>query len=69
MNVFSQINSPNGNTIFSYNGNADVTFRYQPRGLGGRAFVHADNNVLSPLYEVFLINAARMSLTSCPQSD
>jgi hypothetical protein len=51
MNVFSQINSPNGSNIFTYNGNADVTFRYQPRGSGGRAFVHADNNVLSLNFE------------------
>jgi hypothetical protein len=51
MNVFSQINSPNGNNIFTYNGNADVMFRYLPRGSGGRAFVHADNNVLSLNFE------------------
>jgi hypothetical protein len=47
MNVFSRINSPNGNNLFYYNGAADVTFRYQPRGNGGRAFVHADNNILA----------------------
>ena len=46
-NAFSQINSPNGNNIFYYNGAADVTFKFAPRGSGGRAFVHADNNILS----------------------
>ena len=46
INTFSQINSPSGNNLFYYNGNADVTFRYQPRGNGGRAFVHADGNIL-----------------------
>lgn len=43
---FSQINSPNGNNLFSYNGLADVTFRYLERGSGGRAFVHGPNNSL-----------------------
>nr|WP_315421979.1 hypothetical protein [uncultured Pedobacter sp.] len=47
---FSQINSPNGNNIFYYNGAADVTFRYADRGNGGRAFVHADGNVLGLNY-------------------
>lgn len=47
LNSFSQINSPNGNNIFSYNGLADVVFSYADRGTGGRAFVHADNNILS----------------------
>ncbi|KDN54707.1 tail fiber protein [Flavobacterium seoulense] len=47
VNTFSQINSPNGDNFFYYNGAADVTFRYLPRGNGGRAFVHADNNVLA----------------------
>jgi hypothetical protein len=47
ISAFSQINSPSGDNIFYYNGNADVTFRYAARGSGGRAFVHADYNVLS----------------------
>nr|WP_315202961.1 tail fiber protein [uncultured Flavobacterium sp.] len=51
MNVFSQINSPSGNNLFYYNGAADVTFRYQPRGNGGRAFVHADGNILGLNFE------------------
>ncbi|SHM96935.1 hypothetical protein [Flavobacterium chilense] len=46
-NSFSQILSPNGNNVFSYNGLADITFRYADRGTGGRAFVHADGNILS----------------------
>jgi hypothetical protein len=51
MNAFSQINSPNGSNLFYYNGAADVTFRYQPRGSGGRAFVHADGNILGLNFE------------------
>ena len=51
LNAFSQILSPNGNNVFSYNGLADVTFRYEGRGSGGRAFVHADHNVLSLNFE------------------
>ena len=47
INTLSQINSPNGSNIFYYNGAADVTFKFAPRGSGGRAFVHADNNILS----------------------
>ncbi|GGF04028.1 tail fiber protein [Flavobacterium limi] len=43
----SQIISPNGDNIFYYNGSADVTFKFPPRGSGGRAFVHADGNILS----------------------
>lgn len=35
---------------FYFNGGADVIFRYPPRGAGGRAFVHDDNNVLSLNY-------------------
>jgi hypothetical protein len=50
-NAFSQIISPNGNNLFYYNGAADVTFRYQPRGNGGRAFVHADGNILGLNFE------------------
>ncbi|WP_052483559.1 tail fiber protein [Flavobacterium sp. MEB061] len=50
-NAFSQINSPNGSNIFSYNGLADVTFRFTDRGSGGRAFVHADYNVLALNFE------------------
>ncbi|OXB06434.1 tail fiber protein [Flavobacterium pectinovorum] len=50
-NAFSQINSPNGSNIFSYNGLADVTFRFTDRGSGGRAFVHADSNVLALNFE------------------
>lgn len=48
--VQAQIVSPNGDNIFYYNGAADVTFRYQPRGSGGRAFVHDDGNVLTLNY-------------------
>ncbi|WP_205529708.1 hypothetical protein [Pedobacter chitinilyticus] len=48
--VHAQIVSPNGDNIFYYNGAADVTFRYQPRGSGGRAFVHDDGNVLTLNY-------------------
>ncbi|MNX47020.1 hypothetical protein D3C86_775700 [compost metagenome] len=48
--VFSQINSPNGSNIFTYNGLADVTFKFPERGSGGRAFVHAPNNILSLNY-------------------
>ncbi|MHC0446346.1 hypothetical protein ACWA1F_13130 [Flavobacterium sp. 3-218] len=43
---FSQINSPNGNNIFTYNGLADVILKYPERGSGGRAIVHADYNTL-----------------------
>jgi hypothetical protein len=32
---------------FKFNGNADVLFRYLPRGNGGRALVHDANNTLS----------------------
>ncbi|QLC64962.1 hypothetical protein LPB248_01325 [Flavobacterium sp. LPB0248] len=46
----SQINSPNGNNIFEYDGAADVTFKYPLRGSGGRAFVHYPNNILSLNY-------------------
>ncbi len=49
-NVFSQINSPNGNNIFTYNGLADVIFRFPERGSGGRALVHDTNNILSLNY-------------------
>ncbi|WP_347053605.1 hypothetical protein [Flavobacterium olei] len=48
---YSQINSPNGNNIFSYNGMAEVTFRFAGRGAGGRAFVHSPSNVLSLNHE------------------
>ncbi len=48
--LFSQINSPNGDNIFYYNGAADVTFRFLPRGNGGRAIVHDTGNVLSLNY-------------------
>ncbi|MFQ6601781.1 hypothetical protein [Flavobacterium sp. C3NV] len=46
-NSFSQILSPSGDNIFYYNGNADLIFKYPPRGSGGRAIVHADYNVLA----------------------
>ncbi|WP_428231955.1 hypothetical protein [Flavobacterium sp.] len=49
--AFSQINSPNGVNIFTYNGLADIIFRFPERGSGGRAFVHADNNILSLNFE------------------
>ena len=39
--------STNAQNEFYFNGSADVIFRYPPRGAGGRAFVHADGNVLS----------------------
>jgi hypothetical protein len=39
--------STNAQNEFYFNGGADVIFRYPPRGAGGRAFVHADGNVLS----------------------
>ncbi len=32
---------------FYFNGDADVIFRYTPRGSGGRAFVHDNGNVLA----------------------
>ncbi|WP_428231959.1 hypothetical protein [Flavobacterium sp.] len=51
LNAFSQILSPSGNNIFYYNGAADVIFKYPERGSGGRAFVHADQNVLSLNFE------------------
>ncbi|GAA3774456.1 hypothetical protein [Flavobacterium ginsengiterrae] len=51
LKTFGQINSPNGNNIFSYNGVADVTFKYPERGSGGRAFVHAPNNILAINYD------------------
>lgn len=35
---------------FKFNGNADVLFRYLPRGNGGRAFVHDTNNTLTINY-------------------
>ncbi|GAA3773398.1 hypothetical protein [Flavobacterium ginsengiterrae] len=50
ISAVSQIISPNGDNIFYYNGAADVTFRYLERGSGGRAFVHAPNNVLGLNY-------------------
>nr|WP_315202963.1 tail fiber protein [uncultured Flavobacterium sp.] len=46
MNVFSQINSPNGSNYFAYNGDADVRLRCADRGIGGRAIVHLHGNVL-----------------------
>lgn len=46
----SQINSPNGNNIFYYNGLADVIFKFPERGSGGRAMVHDTWNVLSLNY-------------------
>jgi hypothetical protein len=49
--AFSQIISPNGDNIFYYNGAADVTFRYLPRGAGGRAFVHDERNILTLNFE------------------
>lgn len=49
-NAFSQINSPNGSNVFTYNGLADVIFRFPERGSGGRAFVHDNNNILSLNY-------------------
>jgi hypothetical protein len=36
----------NGNNEFSYNGLADIVFRYNDRGTGGRAIVHDVNNTL-----------------------
>jgi hypothetical protein len=36
----------NGNNIFYYNGAADITLKYPPRGTGGRALVHGANNTL-----------------------
>lgn len=48
--IFSQINSPNGDNIFFYDGAADVIFKYPPRGTGGRAFVHYPNNILNINY-------------------
>lgn len=36
--------------IFSYNGAADVIFRFAPLGSGGRAFVHDDDNTLTLNY-------------------
>ncbi|MBQ0735003.1 hypothetical protein [Aquimarina celericrescens] len=35
-----------GQNYFSFNGSADVLFRYEPRGLGGRALVHGMDNKL-----------------------
>lgn len=37
----------NGNNELSYNGAADIIFRYAGRGTGGRALVHADGNILN----------------------
>lgn len=50
INAVSQINSPNGNNIFYYNGSADVIFKFPERGSGGRAMVHDTWNVLSLNY-------------------
>ncbi|WP_276381608.1 hypothetical protein [Flavobacterium sp. H4147] len=50
LKISAQIISPNGNNIFYYNGAADVIFKYPERGSGGRAFVHAPNNVLALNY-------------------
>ncbi|RXQ87188.1 hypothetical protein EO244_16645 [Ancylomarina salipaludis] len=36
----------NGNNKFGWNGSADIYFKYNGRGTGGRAFVHAPNNAL-----------------------
>jgi len=46
----SQIISPSDGNKFFYNGLADVSFQYAPRGSGGRAFVHDNYNVLSLNY-------------------
>jgi hypothetical protein len=46
INSFAQINSPSGNNLFTYNGLADVIFKFPERGSGGRAFVHASGNIL-----------------------
>ncbi len=51
MAASAQINSPNGNNLFYYNGLADITFRFQERGNGGRAFVHDGGNALTLNYE------------------
>lgn len=40
----------NSNNLLSYNGAADIVFKYQPRGSGGRALVHSDNNTLAINY-------------------
>lgn len=47
---FSQINSPNGDNIFYYNGLADVVLKYPLRGSGGRVLVHDNNNLLTINY-------------------
>lgn len=36
----------NGDNVFKYNGNGDVTLKYPVRGSGGRAMVHHNNNTL-----------------------
>ncbi|MGE6218435.1 hypothetical protein ACQKCH_01315 [Nubsella zeaxanthinifaciens] len=48
--VLAQIVSPNGNNFFYYNGAADLTFKFEPRGSGGRAMVHDDGNILTLNY-------------------
>ncbi|MBS7256143.1 tail fiber protein [Flavobacterium branchiicola] len=63
LKVSAQINSPNGNNIFSYNGLADVTFKYPERGSGGRAFVHAPYNVLSINFEEDFKGGTRIGTT------
>jgi len=47
LTVNGKFKTINGNNEFSYNGAADIIFRYAGRGTGGRALVHADGNVLN----------------------
>jgi len=47
LTILSYTITCNAQNEFYFNGGADVIFRYPPRGTGGRAFVHADGNILS----------------------
>jgi hypothetical protein len=41
----------NNNNLLAYEGLADIIFRFEPRGSGGRAIVHDNGNILTLNYE------------------
>lgn len=51
ISLASSLNIQGQTPEFTYNGSADVIFKYPPRGSGGRAIVHADGNILSLNFE------------------
>lgn len=44
--IFAKAQTPE----FSFNGSADLVFKYPPRGSGGRAIVHDEKNILALNY-------------------